>query len=350
VKESTGPSADSESFASRNNMIIGGDNANTDSNVNVNNISRLTHESLLNAKTNHPDEDAEDYEKDEAIQCVYSSFGQTVGELFEFCLMGEVIPQKKKKVVPPKKRSDGNKARRTPCRENKETETYNGPSYSDSQRKAVEEMFGPASSGSHTEKEETSSIDSSGGVGGGRIDDFTPHRVPSLNASHQQTFKAILAPGLSISSSSSDKEEESASGGLEYDYAPRKVPLTPRSSLSEEWHASTEERAGVIDVPVLSTDISAPEPQWKAKEPVASGISMTPFGDASPNIRTRRQRSRIAKQMQRRKYGQESRLPHDCPPESHREEQHYPAYDPPSEEASSVKREQSSTSSQQLSI
>jgi hypothetical protein len=259
------------------------------------NLLNTSHESLLDADTNHQDEFKEGYEKDESIQCVYSTFGKTVGEVFEFCIMGEVVPQKKK--------SDVDKARKMFFKEKKEMEPYNMPPYSDSQRKAVEEMFGPASSGSRSEKEEVSSL--SDGGGGGLKDES----------------EVMLAPKLSNSSSSGDKEEASASGGLKDDSTPRNVSLPPSRSASDE-HASTE-KSGVIDGSVQNTDSSAPrpqgkakvkaqwkaqvKPQWKAKEPVSSQISTTSFSDAaSPNIRTRRERSKKAKEMQRRKYGHKS--------------------------------------------
>jgi hypothetical protein len=297
--------------------------------TNVNNISRSSHESLFDIESNLPEEGKEGYEKDESIQCVYSTFGAAVGELFEFCLMGDVVPQKKK--------SSRDKARKMFFKDKKEMETDNAPPYTDSQRKAVEEMFGPASSGSRSEKEEASSCSDTVG-GGGLLDRAPSHRVPSHNASQQQTSEAILALELSKSRSSSDKNLASASGGLKDDSSPRNVPLTPIRFASDDFRAST--------------NISTPKPQrkakvpvsWKAKVPVSSQISATPSSDASANIRTRRERSQRAKEMQRKKYGHKSIVSDDSPLESSRGEQRPPTYDtpsvtakeaPPSREASS---------------
>jgi len=51
-------------------------------------------ESQHNVSTLYEDEP---HIKDETLQCVYATFGSTVGELFELCVMGEVVPAKTNK-------------------------------------------------------------------------------------------------------------------------------------------------------------------------------------------------------------------------------------------------------------
>lgn len=304
------------------------DDYNTGMDTNVNNISCSSHKSLLDAGMNRPEEAKEGYEKDESIQCVYSTFGSTVGELFEFCIMGEVVPQKKKGTV--------DKARKMFFQDKSEMETNNVPPYTDSQRQAVEEMFGPASSGSRSEKEEAfrpassgsrsereeaSSLSDSGGRG--LRDESSPHRVPSYDAAQQKISEGMLAPELSSSSTRNEKKQASASsGGLKDDSSHHNVPLTPSRPVSDE-------ECDVIDGPVMLTDRSAPKPRWKTKEPVSSQISTTPVSNVPSGILTRRERSQRAKERQRKKYGHKSVDSNDSPPESSREEQRLPTYEAP---------------------
>jgi hypothetical protein len=335
----SGHSVDSESYTSFSKDI---GNTTTSTHDMSHNMSHISHGSTMCSEEPVSEDD---YERDETLQFVYSSLGDTVGELFEFCVMGEVRPITKKTKV--------EKVRKTLRRKNKEMAKQKPVlPYSASQRKAVEEMFGPATSGRNSEKGEASV---SGGikddfsplnvpsydydtsqprtsVSGVLKDDFSPHKnVPSYDYDTSQksrTWESILAPASS--SSNRNKEAASSSDGLEDDSSTHTVPPSPSRPVFFDESETSPQASGTIDCSTQSTESScAPQHQVQPLPPVSSQNSMLPVSDPSPNILSRRQRSKIAKQMQRRKYGHTSTVPDDSPPEIRGEEQRPPKDDSP---------------------